>query len=58
MEATPASAARTAAAMRNRAAEPAPGNRGDHLTTDPADRRRRANAALLELVVTRATRER
>ncbi len=58
MEPTPATAARTAAARHNRAAEPAPVNHGDRLTTDPADRRKRANAALLELVVTRATRER
>jgi hypothetical protein len=32
--------------------------RGEDRTVDPADRRRRANAALLELVVERATRHR
>jgi hypothetical protein len=32
--------------------------RGDDRTVDPADRRRRANAALLELVVERAARRR
>ena len=32
--------------------------RGDQLTVDPADRRRRAQTALLELVVTRSTERR
>ena len=32
--------------------------RGDLLTVDPADRRRRAQTALLELVVTRSTERR
>lgn len=57
MEATPSTTARpVAAAARTRSPEQEAGNAGDRLTTDPADRRRRANAALLELVVTRAAR--
>jgi len=31
-------------------------NAGDELTVDPVDRKRRANAALLELAVTQAAR--
>jgi hypothetical protein len=62
MEANPAEAARTADAARTRATERAPAeragaDRADRLTTDPVDRRKRANAALLELAVTRATRK-
>jgi hypothetical protein len=57
MEATPSTTARlVAAAARTRSPEQEAGNGGDRLTTDPADRRKRANAALLELFVTRATR--
>lgn len=58
MEATPSNAARPPAAGHDRPREAARANRGDRLTTDPADRRRRADAALLELVVARAARER
>lgn len=71
MEATPSTTARRAAAVHpttTRATNPRPttpattprgaSGGGDRLTTDPADRRKRANAALLELVVTQATRRR
>jgi hypothetical protein len=59
MEANPSTTARlAAAAARTRTPEQEAGNRGDRLTTDPADRRKRANAALLELVVAQATRRR
>ncbi|WP_164544972.1 hypothetical protein [Antribacter gilvus] len=34
------------------------GNAGDALTVDPADRKRRASAALLELAIERAARKR
>ncbi|WP_159798646.1 hypothetical protein [Puerhibacterium puerhi] len=41
-----------------RAPAPRERTRGDDRTVDPADRRRRANAALLELVVEQAARRR
>ena len=38
------------------AAEQRPTNAGDELTVDPIDRKRRANAALLELAIVQAAR--
>jgi len=59
MNITPATVARTHPATHPLATDPGTADtrrptRGDRLTVDPADRRRRAQTALLELVVTRS----
>ncbi|WP_179951013.1 hypothetical protein [Xylanimonas oleitrophica] len=55
MEANPSVLARRRPA-RAEPARPRQSPRRDDLTVDPGDRRRRANAALLELVVERGAR--